>query len=78
MNYTLTPSIAYRRDYKSKAEFLKDWLDNKDFDVHNVYGQTTAINRPQAEKDNLRQFSVRYWKLRKQAILRWDGKTWTL
>lgn len=45
---TLKP--AYGRDYKSKAEVLKDWNANKDFRIASVERGGTYINKEDASK----------------------------
>jgi len=59
---TLTP--AYGRDYKSKAEVLKDWNEGKDF--VNTFGSGTYCNKADAEKYAVGEsVFIRYAKLTK-------------
>jgi hypothetical protein len=58
---TLTP--AYGRDYKSKKGVLKDWDENKDFVINDVYESATYINKRDAVKAGIREVNFRYKKL---------------
>lgn len=52
---------AYGRDYKSKADLLKDWDDKKDFILNDYTGRSGPINKDQVEVGESLQF--RYKKL---------------
>lgn len=72
---TITP--AYGRDYKNKADLLKDWLDGKDFTLQHM-ASSTYINREGAEQAGLTSFQARYKELRSVAILKLGPKGWTI
>ena len=61
MSY-ITVSGAYGRDYKSKAEALKDWNNHRDFIIRTVGYRGTYINKPDAEGLNI---NIRYSEDRK-------------
>ena len=63
---TLTP--AYGRDYRSKKDVLKDFNDNKDFIINDLFGplkqwDSKPVNKPQLMKHGIRQVNIRYKKL---------------
>ncbi len=55
----MTVIPAYGRDYKSKADALKDWNDGKDF-KDAITGQYLS------KRDNIREVWIRYNKLKMQ------------
>jgi hypothetical protein len=55
----MTVIPAYGRDYKSKADALKDWNDGKDF-KDAVTGQYLS------KRDNIKEVWIRYNKLKMQ------------
>ena len=55
---TIVAVPAYGRDYKSKAEVLKDWNDGKDF-------QHAASGQYLSKRDQLTDVFIRYHKLAK-------------
>jgi hypothetical protein len=60
---------AYGRDYKSKAALLKDWNDNKDFQLE---PQKQYVNKEQVQqlKENgITHLQFRYKKIRNVFIL---------
>lgn len=59
---TVTP--AYGRDYKNKAEVLKDWNDEKDFILQ---PRGCYINRQQTKKGEM--ISIRYAKQMKVMVV---------
>lgn len=71
---------AYGRDYKNKNDILKDWEDNKDFqicDVSSVFNGS-YVNKREAEQFDLQEFNVRYAKKTKVAILKLKGGVWVI
>lgn len=61
---------AYGRDYKTRAEVLKDWNENKDFTISDVsQGRWNGsyINKEQCEEQT--DVVVRYAKLTKQVVI---------
>jgi hypothetical protein len=57
-------TAAYGRDYKNKAEVLKDWEDGKDFVLHTLRG-SAYVNSNQSEqlkKDGFLDLKFRYNK----------------
>ena len=64
----LTLVLAYNRDYKSKAELLKDWEDGKDFKIE-PQGCYTS-NRDIKNMSHISTIQFRYGKLRKVFIHR--------
>lgn len=65
---TLIP--AYGRDYKSKAEVLKDFLADKDFLIQSV-GLNGYINKSGIETDlpHVTSIQIRYKQQRQVAVL---------
>jgi hypothetical protein len=55
----MTVIPAYGRDYKSKADALKDWNDGKDF-KDAITGQYLS------KRDNIKEVWIRYNKLKMQ------------
>ena len=55
----MTVIPAYGRDYKSKADTLKDWNDGKDF-KDAITGQYLS------KRDNIKEVWIRYNKLKMQ------------
>lgn len=66
--HTVVP--AYGRDYKSKAEVMKDWNDNKDFKMVDFGQAFSYINKADKAKyapnDTIK---VRYDKMRKVMLI---------
>jgi hypothetical protein len=71
MHHTLTP--AYGRDYKSKPAVLSDWLAGKDFMLEEPW-RAVPINEPDADKSA--SYNVRYGKLERVAVLRYNKGAW--
>lgn len=69
---TLVP--AYGRDYKSKKEIVADFVANKDFSLES-YNGSTYINKQDIEKTGEKEVMVRYSKLMKVTILKFNAKT---
>ena len=65
---TLTP--AYGRDYRSKAAVLKDWDDDKDFVVNDVFSGGMYMNRSDAVNAKMLSVNIRYDKLRKIIVVK--------
>ena len=66
----LTLIGAYGRDYKTKKEVLKDWDDNKDFVISNLFHPDDGryINKEQAKKGDT--FNIRYKQLTQICVVR--------
>ena len=63
-------SPAYGRDYKSRAEVLKDWNDGKDFFMDNR--PQSYINKEDAERIGVPtgEINIRYAKNRKVCVVK--------
>ena len=59
---------AYGRDYKNKKEILKDYLDNRDFEVSDISNKG-KINKSDCLKMGIACLIVRYGNLRKVASI---------
>ena len=55
---------AYGRDYKNKKEILKDYLENKDFQVSDITNHP-YLNKSDCLKMGIACLIVRYGNLRK-------------
>lgn len=72
---------AYGRDYKNKKnDILKDWEDNKDFQICDLLSDYDGsyINKHGAKQFDLQEFNVRYAKKTKVAILKLKGGVWVI
>ena len=68
MNYTLTVSAAYGRDFKSKKEILNYWNENRDF-INLGISQTGYINKQDAKRFKVDYLNVRYKNLMNIAVI---------
>ena len=59
---------AYGRDYKNKKEILKDYLDNKDFEVSDISNKG-KINKTDCLRYGIACLIIRYGNLRKTASI---------
>jgi len=59
---------AYGRDYKNKKEILKDYLDNKDFEVSDISNKG-KINKTDCLRYGIACLIIRYGNLRKVASI---------
>lgn len=69
---TLTLIPAYGRDYKSKAEVLKDWKAGKDFHCAGLFysGAAASIrDLPQIKQEGFDSLSFRYKQATQQFYL---------
>lgn len=60
---------AYGRDYKSKADVLKDWNADKDFTVSG-YGGSGYINKSGAQQAGVTSVNIRYKQLRSVCVVK--------
>jgi hypothetical protein len=65
---TLTP--AYGRDYKSKADVMKDFESDKDFEVNDVTAQGQYTNRAGLVAMKVRSVTIRYARLTRVAVVK--------
>ena len=59
---------AYGRDYKNKKEILKDYLDNKDFEVSDISNKG-KVNKSDCLRYGVACLIIRYGNLRKTASI---------
>jgi len=59
---------AYGRDYKNKKEILKDYLDNKDFEVSDI-SNNGKVNKSDCLRYGVACLIIRYSNLRKTASI---------
>jgi hypothetical protein len=74
MSSSLTLTPRYGRDYKSKAEVVKDWEDGKDFTVANAFhpddGRAVSIRESTSlVAEGIHSVSIRYKKLTMIAVI---------
>lgn len=63
----ITP--AYGRDYKSKAAFLADFNQDKDFMNQDMFG-SQLINREDMKNAGIKEAQIRYSQLRKVGMIK--------
>ncbi len=63
---------AYGRDYNSKAEIEKDWNNNLDFIINDMFNPYDGkpVNKEDAVKVGFTSLTVRYKELRKVATFK--------
>lgn len=71
----LTVAPAYGRDYLSKDDALKDWLEGKDFMIKTPGVGGRYINKADAETYEVSEIRIRYNKETKVVILNQVTKT---
>lgn len=71
MYNSLTLIPAYGRDYKSKAQVLADYNNDKDFMVCDYLGKSAYINKSDLEKiEGITHLHFRYQRLTKVLVLK--------
>ena len=69
MNHTLTVSNAYGRDFSTKAQILKHYHANFDFQNLNPMFKGAIVNKQDAERYKVGYLRVRYNNLRDIQII---------